>query len=92
MLHACGGSGYKRDMELERYVRDAKAGWVMGPTNEVLRQFIGKAALLGFASLDYWNQAVNERVLGNELKKLDPAAKRALAEKLLAEASAKAAE
>ena len=37
MLHACGGSGYKRDMELERYVRDAKAGWVMGPTNEVLR-------------------------------------------------------
>jgi len=31
-------------------------------------------------------------VLGNELKKLDPAAKRALAEKLLAEASAKAAE
>ena len=24
MLHACGGSGYKRDMELERYVRDAQ--------------------------------------------------------------------
>ena len=48
MLHACGGSGYKRDMELERYLRDAKAGWVMGPTNEVLRQFVGKAVLLGF--------------------------------------------
>jgi len=45
MLHACGGSGYKRDMELERYLRDAKAGWVMGPTNEVLRQFVGKAVL-----------------------------------------------
>ena len=43
MLHACGGTGYKRDMELERYLRDAKAGWVMGPTNEVLRQFVGKA-------------------------------------------------
>ena len=56
MLHACGGSGYKRDMELERYVRDAKAGWVMGPTNEVLRQFVGKAVLLGFDALDYWNQ------------------------------------
>src|SRR5919197_842846 len=56
MLHACGGSGYKRDMELERYVRDAKAGWVMGPTNEVLRQFGGKAVLLGFDALDYWNQ------------------------------------
>jgi alkylation response protein AidB-like acyl-CoA dehydrogenase len=34
MLHACGGSGYKRDMELERYLRDGKADWVMGPTNE----------------------------------------------------------
>jgi alkylation response protein AidB-like acyl-CoA dehydrogenase len=43
MLHACGGSGYKRDMELERYLRDAKAGWVMGPTNEVLRQFVGRS-------------------------------------------------
>ena len=58
MLHACGGSGYKRDMELERYLRDAKAGWVMGPTNEVLRQFVGKAVLLGFESLDYWNQTL----------------------------------
>ena len=57
MLHACGGSGYKRDMELERYLRDAKAGWVMGPTNEVLRQFVGKAVLLGFEALDYWNQS-----------------------------------
>ena len=56
MLHASGGSGYKRDMEMERYLRDAKAGWVMGPTNEVLRQFVGKAVLLGFESLDYWNQ------------------------------------
>ena len=92
MLHACGGTAYKPGLGIERYLRDGKAGWVMGPTNEVLRQFIGKAALLGFGSLDYWNQAVNERVLGNELKKLDPAAKRALAERLLAEASAKAAE
>lgn len=92
MLHACGGTGYKPGLGIERYLRDGKAGWVMGPTNEVLRQFIGKSALLGFASLDYWNQAVNERVLANEIKKLDPAAKRALAEKLLKEASAKAAE
>ena len=57
MLHACGGSGYKRDMELERYLRDAKAGWVMGPTNEVLRQFVGKAVLLGFDALDYRNES-----------------------------------
>ena len=84
MLHACGGSGYKRDMELERYLRDAKAGWVMGPTNEVLRQFVGKAVLLGFDSLDYWNQTYNRRAVENEVKKLDSAAKRELAEQLLA--------
>jgi alkylation response protein AidB-like acyl-CoA dehydrogenase len=87
MLHACGGSGYKRDMELERYLRDAKAGWVMGPTNEVLRQFVGKAVLLGFESLDYWNQSYNRRAVENEVKKLDAAGKRELAEKLLAEAA-----
>ena len=86
MLHACGGSGYKRDMELERYLRDGKAGWVMGPTNEVLRQFVGKAVLLGFDSLDYWNQHVNYRAIQNETKKLDAEGKRALAEQLLAEA------
>jgi alkylation response protein AidB-like acyl-CoA dehydrogenase len=86
MLHACGGSGYKRDMELERYLRDAKAGWVMGPTNEVLRQFVGKAVLNGFDSLDYWNQTYNRRVVENELKKLDAAGKRELAEQLSAEA------
>ena len=87
MLHACGGSGYKRDMELERYVRDAKAGWVMGPTNEVLRQFVGKAVLLGFDSLDYWNQSYNRRAVENEVKKLDASGKRELAEQLLAQAS-----
>jgi alkylation response protein AidB-like acyl-CoA dehydrogenase len=87
MLHACGGSGYKRDMELERYLRDGKAGWVMGPTNEVLRQFVGKSALLGFEVLDYWNQTVNERAISNETKKLDAKGKRELAEKLLAQAA-----
>jgi alkylation response protein AidB-like acyl-CoA dehydrogenase len=85
MLHACGGTGYKRDMELERYLRDAKAGWVMGPTNEVLRQFVGKAVLLGFDSLDYWNQTYNRRAVENELKKLDADGKRKLAEELLAQ-------
>jgi alkylation response protein AidB-like acyl-CoA dehydrogenase len=87
MLHACGGSGYKKDMEIERYLRDGKAGWVMGPTNEVLRQFVGKMALLGMDSLDYWNQSVNERVLHNEVKKLDAEGKRQLAAQLLEEAA-----
>lgn len=91
MLHACGGSGFKKDMELERYLRDGKAGWVMGPTNEVLRQFVGKMALLGVESLDYWNQSVNERVLHNETKKLNAEGKRKLAESLLQEAAAEEA-
>ena len=91
MLHACGGSGYKRDMELERYLRDAKAGWVMGPTNEVLRQFVGTAVLLGFDSLDYWNQTYNRRAVENEIKKLDAAGKRELAEQLMAQAEEQAA-
>ena len=86
MLHACGGTGYKPALGIERYLRDGKAGWVMGPTNEVLRQFVGKSVLLGFDSLDYWNQSVNERVLHNEIKKLDGDGKKALAEKLMAEA------
>ena len=81
-----GVSGYKRDMELERYLRDAKAGWVMGPTNEVLRQFVGKAVLLGFDSLDYWNQTFNKRAVENETKKLEPGEKRELAEQLIKEA------
>ena len=84
MLHACGGSGYKRDMELERYLRDGKAGWVMGPTNEVLRQFVGKTALLGMESLDYWNVSINERALNNELKKFLADQKCELAERLIA--------
>ncbi len=64
----------------------------MGPINEVLRQFVGKYALLGFDSLDDWNQSVNERVLQNEIKKLDAGGKKALAEKLLAEAGEAAAQ
>ena len=83
MLKASGGTGYKTEMGLERILRDAKAGWVMCPTNEVLRQFVGKACLLGFESLDYWNQVVNENVLKNEIKKLDAEGKR----KLIAELS-----
>jgi hypothetical protein len=59
----------------------------MGPTNEVLRQFVGKAVLLGFESLDYWNQSYNRRAVENEVKKLDAAGKRELAEQLMSEAS-----
>jgi hypothetical protein len=52
----------------------------------VLRQFVGKAVLLGFDALDYWNQTYNRRVVENELKKLDAEAKRTLAQQLLEQA------
>ena len=91
MLHCCGGTGFKKQpLQLERYLRDGKAGWVMGPTNEVLRQFVGKTALLGMESLDYWNQVINRRALENEFKKMTADQKRELAEQLLAEAGASA--
>ena len=87
MLHCSGGTGYKKEpLQIERYLRDGKAGWVMGPTNEVLRQFVGKTALLGMESLDYWNQVVNERMLHNEIKKMSPEEKRRLADRLIEDA------
>jgi hypothetical protein len=48
---------------------------------------VGKAVLLGFESLDYWNQTYNRRAVENEVKKLDSAAKRELAEQLVAQAA-----
>ncbi|WP_228055247.1 hypothetical protein [Gloeocapsopsis crepidinum] len=57
----------------------------MGSTNEVLRQFFGKLALLGIDSLDYWNQHVNERVIHNEINKLNLEDKKELAATLLAQ-------
>ena len=90
MMHACGGTSYKREpLQLERLLRDGKAGWVMGPTNEVLRQFVGKTALLGIESLDYWNQVVNQRAIANETKKMSADEKRELAQKLLAETTSR---
>jgi alkylation response protein AidB-like acyl-CoA dehydrogenase len=82
-LHACGGSGYKAGLGLERYLRDGKAGWLMAPTNEVIRGFIGKAGLLGFEALDLWNQQINQRTIDNEVKKMSSEQKRALAQKIM---------
>jgi hypothetical protein len=47
---------------------------------------VGKAVLLGFDALDYWNQSYNRRAVENEVKKLDAKSKRELAEQLLTEA------
>jgi alkylation response protein AidB-like acyl-CoA dehydrogenase len=85
MLQLCGGRGYTRAAEIERLVRDAKAGWVMAPSNEVSQGIVGRWALLGADAVDWWNQKVDERALRNELGKLDDEQKRRLVEELEAE-------
>src|SRR6185312_479805 len=44
-MRACGGAAFSRHTGIERFFRDAHAGAVMAPTNDVLREFIGKALL-----------------------------------------------
>ena len=82
MLQLCGGRGYMRSGEIERLVRDAKAGWVMAPSNEVTRQLYGRWALLGSDAVDWWNQKIDEPALQNELGKLDDEGKRRIIEQL----------
>ena len=71
MLAVCGGRGYMADVGLERLVRDSKAGWLMGPSNEITAQLIGRWALLGADAVDWWNQRVDEPVMMNKIGKLD---------------------
>jgi len=92
MLQACGGRGYMRERDLERLVRDSKAGWIMGPSNEITAQLIGKWALFGADAVDWWNQRVDEPAMMNEIGKLDEAGKRRLIEKLEGELTRAAAE
>jgi alkylation response protein AidB-like acyl-CoA dehydrogenase len=42
-MKACGGTAFSRRLGVERLFRDARAGWVMAPTADQLRDFIGKA-------------------------------------------------
>ena len=37
-----GGQAYSRSLPIERHWRDARAGAVMAPTNDVLREWLGK--------------------------------------------------
>nr|XP_027230665.1 uncharacterized protein LOC113822330 [Penaeus vannamei] len=83
MLHACGGSGYKTDLGLERLLRDGKAGWVMAVSNEVTRQLVGKTVLEGLGVLDIWDQKPNERAIHHEIKKMSIEERKKLAEELL---------
>jgi hypothetical protein len=54
----------------------------------VSQQIVGRWALLGADSVDWWNQHVDERALHNELGKMDDDAKRELVQKLSAELGA----
>ncbi len=44
-MRNCGGAAFSRHLGIERNFRDARAGWVMAPTTDVLYDFIGKAVL-----------------------------------------------
>ena len=41
-MKACGGAAFSRQLGVERLFRDARAGWVMAPTADHLREFIGR--------------------------------------------------
>ena len=42
-MRVCGGAAFRKDLAVERYFRDAHAAGVMGPTTDVLYDFVGKA-------------------------------------------------
>ncbi|WP_180994405.1 acyl-CoA dehydrogenase family protein [Bacillus sp. Marseille-P3661] len=42
-MQVCGGKGYSKALPVERYLRDARAGSVMAPTVEILKEWIGKS-------------------------------------------------
>jgi len=43
-MRVCGGAAFRKEVGVERIFRDARAALVMGPTTDVLYDFIGKAA------------------------------------------------
>jgi alkylation response protein AidB-like acyl-CoA dehydrogenase len=42
-MRVCGGAGFRKEVAVERYFRDARAAGIMAPTTDVLYDFIGKA-------------------------------------------------
>lgn len=44
-MDACGGIAYSSALSIERHLRDARAGVVMAPTNDMALDLIGRAAL-----------------------------------------------
>ena len=42
-MRVCGGAAFRKEVGVERYFRDARAGGIMAPTTDILYDFIGKA-------------------------------------------------
>ena len=42
-MKACGGAAFSKQLGVERLFRDARAGWVMAPTADHLKEFVGRA-------------------------------------------------
>lgn len=42
-MRVCGGAAFSRHLGIERSFRDARAGYVMAPTSDVLYEFLGRA-------------------------------------------------
>jgi alkylation response protein AidB-like acyl-CoA dehydrogenase len=42
-MQVCGGKGYTSALPVERFFRDARAGSVMAPTTDVLKEWVGKS-------------------------------------------------
>jgi alkylation response protein AidB-like acyl-CoA dehydrogenase len=42
-MRVCGGAAFRKDIGVDRVFRDSRAALVMGPTTDVLYDFIGKA-------------------------------------------------
>jgi alkylation response protein AidB-like acyl-CoA dehydrogenase len=42
-MKTCGGAAFSKHLPIERLFRDARAGWVMAPTVDHLKEFVGRA-------------------------------------------------
>ena len=42
-MRVAGGAGFSKHLGIERYARDARAGFVMAPTSDALYDFVGRA-------------------------------------------------
>lgn len=42
-MRVCGGAAFRKDLNIEKYFRDARSATIMAPTSDVLFDFIGKA-------------------------------------------------